>query len=80
MFRRVVSTIVVTALAGTLAFPIAAQSVSGAYLAGRQAALQNDYSEAARYYSQALIRDRGNVELIESAPLSYLSLGEFGRA
>ena len=41
--------------------PTFAQSVAGAYLAGRHAAVNSDYSEAARYYTSALARDPGNV-------------------
>lgn len=80
MFRFVLSTIAATAVAGSLAFPVAAQNVAGSYLAGRQAALRSDYNEAARYYAQALAQDPENVELIESSTLSFLSLGEVGKA
>ena len=78
MFRFVLSTFAAAAVAASLAYPVAAQNVAGSYLAGRQAALRSDYTEAARYYAQAMAQDPGNVELIESAALSYLSLGEIG--
>jgi tetratricopeptide (TPR) repeat protein len=68
------------ALGAAVAMPVAAESVSGAYLAGRHAAVRSDYTEAARYYTQALARDPGNVELLESASLAYLSLGEIDKA
>lgn len=57
-----------------------AQSVAGPYLAGRHAAVNSDYREAAAYYAQALARDPSNSELVESAVLSYLSLGEVDKA
>ena len=60
--------------------PVAAQSVAGAYLAGRHAAVRSDYDNAAAYYSRALARDPGNVELMESAALAYLSLGRVSQA
>lgn len=60
--------------------PLAADSASGAYLAGRSAAVNSDYREAAQYYTQALARDTKNVELMESASLAYLSLGRVERA
>jgi tetratricopeptide (TPR) repeat protein len=60
--------------------PASAQSVAGAYLAGRHAAVRSDYREAASYYAQALARDPSNIELIESTVLSYLSLGEIDKA
>ena len=60
--------------------PVAAQSVAGAYLAGRHAAVNSDYREAARYYTEALTRDSGNVELMESAVLARLALGDVALA
>jgi tetratricopeptide (TPR) repeat protein len=67
-------------LGGVFAAQATAQSIAGPYLAGRHAAVQSDYEEAARYYAQALARDPSNVELIESTVLSYLSLGDIDRA
>ena len=73
-----------TALAGVLTFstlaPVQAQSVAGAYLAGRQAAISNDFDEAAVYYVKALARDQNNLELMDGAILSFLSLGQLNRA
>jgi tetratricopeptide (TPR) repeat protein len=74
-----------TALAATLSFAIGApqamaQSVSGAYLAGRQAASQRDFGRASQYFVKALARDRNNPELMEGATLSFLSLGQIERA
>ncbi|MCX7558809.1 tetratricopeptide repeat protein [Sulfitobacter sp. F26204] len=57
-----------------------AQSVAGAYLAGRNAAVRSDYSAAARYYAEALSRDSTNIELMESTVLAYLSLGQIEKA
>ena len=58
----------------------AAQSVAGAYLAGRYAAVQSDYREAASYYAAALALDPSNVELMESTVMAYLALGDIEKA
>lgn len=55
-------------------------TMSGAYLAGRQAAQKGDYQAAARYYSRALLRDRTNPALMESAALAYLAMGDLDKA
>ncbi|MEL6452212.1 MAG: tetratricopeptide repeat protein [Pseudomonadota bacterium] len=58
----------------------AAQSVAGAYLAGRQAAMESDFDAAARYYMAALARDPGNPGLMEDAIATQLALGRVDRA
>lgn len=80
MFRNVLGLAVALAISGSIAPPVQAESVAGSYLAGRYAGVQGDYSEAARYYAQALARDPSNVELMESTSLSYLSLGQIDKA
>ena len=62
-----------------VAAPALAQN-AGSYLAGRAAALSNDYAEAADYYTRALIRDQGNPVIIESALNSFVGLGDIDRA
>ncbi|MEM6940288.1 MAG: tetratricopeptide repeat protein [Pseudomonadota bacterium] len=57
-----------------------ADTSAGAYLAGRHAAVNSDYREAARYYTNALARDPKNVELLESTVLANLALGEVEKA
>ncbi|MGJ8544256.1 MAG: tetratricopeptide repeat protein [Sulfitobacter sp.] len=64
----------------TFSLPAMGESVSGAYLAGRHAAVNSDFAQAAKYYASALTRDPQNVELMESAALSYLSLGEVAKS
>ncbi|WP_424972512.1 tetratricopeptide repeat protein [Dinoroseobacter sp. S76] len=58
--------------------PVAAapNGVSGAYLAGRTASLNSNYAEAARYFARALMRDRSNPALMESAAIAFLALGD----
>jgi len=80
MLRKALEMAAVLALVGMANAPVQAQSVAGPYLAGRHAAVNSDYADAARYYAQALARDPQNVELMESTALSYLSLGEVERA
>ena len=71
------------ALASAILFavtPAVAEENAGAYLAGRQAAVQNDYGAAAEYFTRALVRDPSNVRLMEDALAAYLGLGDFTRA
>ncbi|WP_240621008.1 tetratricopeptide repeat protein [Pseudooceanicola lipolyticus] len=58
----------------------AAQSASGAYLAGRQALYSSDFDAAATYYTRALTSDRNNPELMENVILSQLALGRLDAA
>lgn len=67
-------------LSATFVPQATAQSVAGSYLAGRHAAVNSDFREAARYYQGALARESGNVELLESSVLALLSLGQIERA
>lgn len=60
--------------------PALAEGRAGAYLAARQAAYQSDYSAAADYTTRALARDPSNPQLLESAALAFLSLGQIERA
>ena len=59
---------------------VPAKEPSGAYLAGRQASLSNDYAAAARYYARALMQDRKNPALMENALLAFLALGQIREA
>ncbi|WP_322866570.1 tetratricopeptide repeat protein [Aquicoccus sp. G2-2] len=57
-----------------------AESLSGAYLAGRQARYLGDFAAASDYYGRALARDPDNAKLMEAAVLSDLSLGRIEHA
>lgn len=57
-----------------------AQSISGPYLAARQAAIENDFEAAARYYTEALSRAPGNPALMEAVISTQLALGRVDRA
>ena len=65
MIRFLMSTAVAITFSVSVGAPQAlAQSVSGAYLAGRQAASQNDFKNASTYFVKSLARDRANPELM----------------
>lgn len=72
-----------TALAASIALTphVAwAEVPSGAYLAGRQAAIRNDFEASARYYTEALARDPSNIGLMEDTIATQLALGRVDRA
>ena len=74
LFRKSARAALVAALM-TSAAPVLAQSDPGAYLAARQAAVENDFAEAARYYTQSLLSDPSNPLLLESALAAQVMLG-----
>ncbi len=78
LFRRTTGIV----LAACLSIPAAgfAQSGSGAYLAGRQAARASDFASAVQYYTRALAHDSKNPGLMESVTASQLALGQIARA
>jgi tetratricopeptide (TPR) repeat protein len=81
VIRFLMSTAVAMTFSVSVGAPqVFAQSVSGAYLAGRQATSQNDFSNASTYFVKALARDRTNPELMEGAVSSLLALGEIQKA
>lgn len=80
MMKHILSSATALVLSTVLAAPLAAQTAAGSYLAGRSAAVASDFKDAAFYYTRALARDAGNVELIESVALAHLSLGQLDRA
>ncbi|MEM1272655.1 MAG: tetratricopeptide repeat protein [Pseudomonadota bacterium] len=69
-----------TTLALVLSTAAAAQTVSGSYLAARQAVIDGDHAEAATYFEQALRRDGDNLELITNGVLARAALGQWDRA
>lgn len=80
MFRPFLKIAGAAALSLVSLAPAQAETISGAYLAGRHAAVRSDFSAASQYYSAALARDTDNTELMESAALSLLSLGQIDKA
>jgi tetratricopeptide (TPR) repeat protein len=74
------SSLAAAALSVILAAPSGAQSIAGPYLAARSAAIQHDFEQAATYFTQALARDRGNIDLMENAVVAQLALGRIDRA
>ena len=59
---------------------VIAQSDPGAYLAGRQAGIDNDFAMAARYFTQSMMSDPANPALMERAMTAYVLLGQVDRA
>lgn len=57
-----------------------AQAELGAYLAGRQAAVANDFAAGAQYFGTALQADPGDPVLLESTLTSFVALGDFDKA
>lgn len=57
-----------------------ADGLPGAYLAARHASYSSDYKAGAEYYTKALVRDPSNVTLLENALVSFVGLGDLGRA
>lgn len=70
------------ALLVTLALPtpVWAQADAGAYLAGRQAGYQNDFSAVTTYFTEALKGDPTNPALLESTLIGQIGLGRFDLA
>ncbi|WP_295317020.1 tetratricopeptide repeat protein [Roseobacter sp.] len=77
---RLTRTIVTLALSLSLAAPVSAQSVAGPYLAARAAAIENDFEQAASYFTRALARDPLNAQLMESVVVAQLALGEIDKS
>ncbi|MEO9844559.1 MAG: tetratricopeptide repeat protein [Roseobacter sp.] len=80
MLRRIMTPLAVLGFFVAASAPLSAQSIAGPYLAARSAAVQNDFSQAASYFTQALARDPSNVALMDSAVVSQLAIGRLDRA
>ncbi|MCL3881820.1 tetratricopeptide repeat protein [Marivita sp. GX14005] len=57
-----------------------AGTLSGDYLAGRQASFDGDIEAAARHYGRAIMHDPENPTILERAALAEISLGNIPRA
>ncbi|HGG63624.1 MAG TPA: tetratricopeptide repeat protein [Rhodobacteraceae bacterium] len=57
-----------------------AEPSAGDYLAARHASYLSDYKAGAEYYTKALLSDPTNPVLLENALVSFVGLGDFGRA
>ena len=60
--------------------PVSAQGLAGAYLAGNQANRDNNYEQAARFYTEALARDPNNPFLLQNALLAFVAKGDVDRS
>ena len=76
---RPVNYLAIVLLCVTLGVPIsgAAKSLSGAYLAARQADLERDYRVSEQYYTRAVQQDPNNPVLMERLIMAHMSLGQF---
>lgn len=63
-----------------LSAPVSANGLAGAYLAGRAATYESDFSAAAEYYTRALVRDPKNPVLMENVVFAQLAQGDLDRA
>ncbi len=77
---RAKSLIAVVALSCALPNLALADGQSGPYLAGRAAMAKNEFQPAARYLTRAMARDPHNVEIMESAALAFIGIGETDKA
>jgi tetratricopeptide (TPR) repeat protein len=78
---RLLGTVALVALLGSLPPVMArADENAGAYLAGRSAATNRDYADAAIWFSLALEADPDNLGLVEGVLESQIGLGDFDGA
>ena len=83
---RSLSSTALVALAVTLTSPLAlaaplkADGLAGAYLAGRAATYDSDFSAQAEYYTRALVRDPQNPVLMENVVFAQLVQGHMKQA
>ncbi|WP_375449729.1 tetratricopeptide repeat protein [uncultured Devosia sp.] len=96
LFNRIVRPAVLALVLGSLVAPVMAQpklpkaamdmlsmlspSVTGSYLAGRQALEELRTEEAARYFMEAAQADWGNPLLVERAFVAFAADGQIGQA
>ena len=71
-----ISLAIAATFAATAPQPVLADGVSGSYLAARSALRTGDFTAAADYFGQALVRDAGNAEIMEQLLRARLSLGQ----
>ena len=80
MIRHLMSSATALSVALIMAGPVPAGTAAGPYLAARQAAANSDFEDAARYFTQALARDRTNPELMDNLVVAQVALGDIERA
>ena len=66
--------------AGIFAASLGHATDSGSYLAARTALINNDFDQAARYFSRAIVHDKENPLLLESGAHAFLGLGDLEKA
>jgi len=77
---RLTRSIALVSLCALLATPALPFGTAGSYLAARHASFENDYAQAADYYTRALARDPGNPALMEAVISANINYGQIDRA
>ena len=80
MRSNIVKSLIVAASLLATAAPVSAQGLAGNYLAGRAAAISNDYEAASLYYTRLLVANPSDPFLLESLVLANISLGHIDKA
>ena len=80
MRSNIVKSLIVAASLLATAAPVSAQGLVGNYLAGRAAAISNDYEAASLYYTRLLVANPSDPFLLESLVLANISLGHIDKA
>ncbi len=77
---RALATLTAAAALMMASAPAQADSATGSFLAAQHATNLNDYEFAATYYTRALARDSGNVDLMEQAVIYKVAAGRVREA
>jgi tetratricopeptide (TPR) repeat protein len=72
--------LVLAALVALAGAPVAAEGVSGPYLAGRLAMSHFDYAAASEAFTRALISDPSNPQFLENAVIARIGIGDVDKA
>lgn len=68
------------ALLGSSVTPVLSQGLAGPYLAANRAFEHGSFDEAARYFVKAMTADSTNLQLKQSAMISFAAAGDFQSA
>ena len=80
LFRTLSAAALIAASSSAVLAESQPEGLAGAYLAGRAANYDNDFSAAASYYTRALVRDPSNPVLMEQVVYAQLAQGDLKRA
>ncbi|MGV6811917.1 MAG: tetratricopeptide repeat protein [Brevirhabdus sp.] len=74
--KTIFRTLAIGALSLVLCTPVSADGLAGSYLAARVAGMNSDFKAAAQYYTQAVMRDPSNPDLLENLIISQIGIGK----